>query len=297
MTIEELLQILNQSGGSGPPSGSAAPTASVTPSSLASAGGTGTQIGNLVDPAIGVNPGAASAEGGAIGGGIGGLLGLIFGPAGSALGSLGGGFLGDVIGGAVGGGVPRAQKSQGIEAALGQSGNPLDALIAKYIGAGINKGGVLSESGGSTLEGGSRRFAAMLEAITGQSAPGVTPAGANATNFGNPSLGGAAGLYRLPAGYEFASDPSKLPQIFQDIMGAIGNNAPGEGFKGGAGPQEEWQRVLRELIQQGALQKYQGPLGAAGGGGTSAGAIPNVSLPHPLASTGNPATAPAPYPV
>lgn len=313
LTLAQLIQLLQQSGGGVAPSGAASvpkATAGATGlpgvgtlgggASLLSPSGTGTstgiQAGNLVDPLFGINAGAASGEGGAIGGGLGSIIGLLFGPLGSALGGLGGSFLGDILGGWIGGGVPAAAKSESIANAFGSSGNSLDALIGQYIGRGINNGGVLSESGGSTLEGGARRFAAMLEALTGQSAPGVTGTGFNNNPyFGTPSLGTAGNRFQLPAGYEFASDPSKLGDIFQDLKNAIGLSAPGVGGKT-AGAQGEWQDVVRQLIQQGGLTKYQGPLGAAGGGNTSSSSIPNVSLPHPLAQN-SAAFTPAPYPV
>ena len=255
---------------------------------------TGNEIGNLIDPLFGINQGSASTMGGEVGGGVGALIGMLFGPLGSALGGLGGGLLGDVVGGWIGGGVPTETKTTGIASALGSSGNPLDALIAQF----INNKGVTQDnplSSGSFDEA-TRRFAAMVEALTGQKAPEATATGFNNNpTWQNPAMGRAIKGFQLPAGYEFVNDPSKFADIFKDVSGAVGSSAS-TAFSG-PDAQNEWQRVLRELIQQGALTKYQGPLGAPGGTpNTAPGAIPNISLPHPLAQN-QPAMTPTPYPV
>lgn len=295
MTIEEIiaklkeLQTQQQSGASG---GSAAPASAASVPASATSGGT--QLGTLINPALGINTGPSSAEGGQIGGDIGSVLGLLFGPAGSALGGLGGGLLGDVLGGAIGGGVPTAAKSTALGTALDTSGSGIDALIGKFIGKEVNSGNVLSQSDPSNAENDVRRFAAIVEALTGQRGPSVTATGFNNNpTWNNPGIGKAIKDFRIPAGYQFSSDPSKLGDIYKDVSGSIGLQSTG--IKG-PGSGEEWQRIVRELIQQGALTKYQGPLGAAGGGNTSGGAIPNVSLPHPLAQNQQQLTQ-APYPV
>lgn len=295
MTYDDLLQLIQeqQSGISGG-SDLGSPSAASIPG-IGSSGSSGEQLGNLLGPLFGINQGTSSAEGGTIGGDIGSLLGLLLGPAGSAVGGFAGGLLGDIFGGAIGGGLPTEAKTAGLGQAALSSGNPLDALIGKFIGREVNAGNPLSQSGSSTAEGAVQRFAALIEAITGQSAPGVTATGfQNNPTLGFPSLGAALQKFRLPAGYQFSNDPSKLADIYKDVSGAQGLTAPGVG---GHNDPEEWQRILRELIQQGAITRYQGPLGAVGGGGTSPGAIPNVSLPHPLASSSNPAAVQSPYPV
>ena len=229
-----------------------------------------------------------------IGGGIGSLIGMLFGPLGSLLGGFGGGALGDILGGWIGGGVPTEAKTTGIAGALGSSGNPLDAMIAQFINQkGVLQGNPLSNPG---TDEATRRFAAIVEALTGQQAPEATATGfQNNPTWQNPQMGKVMENLRIPAGYEFVNDPSKYADVFKDVSGAVGNSAS-TAFSG-PDAQNEWQRVLRELIQQGALTKYQGPLGAPGGTpNTTPGAIPNVSLPHPLAQ--NPAlSVPAPYPV
>lgn len=289
--LDQLLQQLYDTGGSPAPS---TPTAASIPA-IGSGGSQGAALGNLINPAFGINSGPGSAEGGAIGGDVGSLIGMLFGPLGSAIGGFGGGLLGDILGGWIGGGLPTEAKTAGLGQAALASGNPLDALIGKFIGREVNAGNPLSQSGGSTAEEAVQRFAAIIQAITGQGAPSVTATGfQNNPTLGFPSLGKALQTFRLPAGYQFSNDPSKLADIYKDVSGAVNLQEPSVR---GKPAQEEWQRILRELIQQGAITKYQGPLGAVGGGGTSPGAIPNLSLPHPLANTANPAATQAPYPV
>lgn len=264
---------------------------------LLQSGGGGANIGNLIGQLFGLNPSSAGATGSEIGTGIGALAGSFI-PipgVGTLLGALAGGALGDVFGNLVGGGIPQTAKTTALGQAFGASGNPIDALLAKFIQRGVGQGDVLSQSGGSTFEGALQRLGAMLEALTGQKGATVTATGfQNNPTYGPKPLGFAADKYQLPAGYEFVQDPSKLQQIYKDLLPIIGMSAPG--FGAGAGSQEEWKRIVNELISQGTLQKYGGPLGAVGAGPTSAGAIPNISLPHPLAqNTGK--FAPPPYPV
>ncbi len=306
MTLQDLLDLLAQSGGSTAPTAAPA-TAASKPASPAAASGvpglssitSGTGIGNLVDPLFGINPGSASSEGGEIGGGIGLLTGLALAPETGGLSllldPLLGAFGGDILGGWFGGGLPTEAKPAGIASALGASGNPLDVLLGQYVNKGVSEGDSLSQSGNSTFEAAVARFGAMLEALTGTRAPGVTATGFNNNpSWNSPGLGKAIQGFQLPPGYEFINDPSALTDVYKDIASKIGMSAPFNIY--GKGGQQDWQSIVQELIGQGALQKYQGPLGAAGAQNTSAGAIPNVSLPHPLAP--NPAlSVPPPYPV
>ncbi len=313
MTLEELLKLLEQAGGSAGPVTAAPATAASAPAKPAAASGVpgltpsagllstdlmsigaGTEFGNLVDPLFGINAGSASSTGGEVGGGVGALIGLLFGPLGSALGGLGGGFLGDLLGGWIGGGIPRSAKSGAIGTALESSGNPLDALIGQYVGKGVAQGDVLSESGPSSFETDVDRFAAMVEALTGLQAPGVTATGfQHNPTWQNPAMARAIQGFQLPPGYEFVNDPSKLADVYKDIASKIGISASNVYGKAG---QRDWTSVVQELISQGALTKYGGPMGAAGAQNTSAGAIPNISLPHPLAQN-QPQLTPPPYPV
>jgi hypothetical protein len=194
--------------------------------------------------------------------------------------------IGDLIG------LPTEAKTSGIETALAGTGSANDALISQFIGREVNAGNPLSNN---STDNDVRRFAAMVQALTGEGAPGATATGfQNNPTFDNPAMAKAIERFKLPAGYQFANNPSADADIYKDISGSIGLDASNIFGKSG---QSDWQSVVRQLIQQGALTKYQGPLGAPGGGPTSAGSIPNVSLPHPLSSTANPAIAPAPYPV
>ena len=310
MTIEELIRLLKEqqvSGASGGSSGPPGTSASVSPSGIATGG-----VGSLI-PGSSPNPlsGFAGAGGAAVAGPLGELaalagptgeaFGSLFNPSGTpALGGIGGDLvdltlLGGFFNTAFGGAVPRDAKSSALGSAFEASGNPLDAPIGQYINSGVSQGHVLSESNPSNFETDVRRLGAMLEALTGQRAPGVTATGFNNNpSFNNLPLGQSAKMFRLPPGYEFLSDPSKLQQAFKDITQRIGMSAS---QVGGKGAEADWQSVVRELIQQGALQKYAGPLGPAGVTNTSPGAIPNVSLPHPLAQNQNRNAVPAPYPI
>lgn len=263
--LQALLAMLNSSGGSGPPAAAASvpstPGASTSPQ---------------------YNYGTTQLLGVANQAGVGGL-GSVLAELGAALGIPN---IGDLIG------LPTEAKTQGIESALANTGSGNDALISQFIGREVGAGNPLSSN---TADNSVRRFAAMVQALTGQPAPSATATGfQNNPTFTNPELGKALQRFRLPAGYEFASSPTAQADIYKDLRNTLGLNSNAIFGKGGEG---DWQTVVRELIQQGALQKYQGPLGAAGGGNTASGAIPNVSLPHPLTNTANPAFAASPYPV
>jgi len=187
-------------------------------------------------------------------------------------------------------GVPREAKTSAIGSALGGTGNQIDQLLGSYINKGVNNGRVLSESGPGSFEGDVRRMSAMLEALTGEKAPNATATGfENNPTWANPPLGKAASKFQLPPGYEFINDPNAVNQAFDAIVkqlkgvgSADSANAAMSGSNGqGIG---DWQSVLNQLISQGDLKKYSGPMGAVGGGNTSGSAVPNVVLPHPLQS-------------
>ena len=264
--------------------------ASISPTSLANpTSGIGSELGGLLSSVAGGNPGSGDA---ALGGSLGGLAGsLLLGPLGGLLGAFGGDFIGSLFGG----GVPREAKTSSIAQALQGSPNQLDELLGQFAQKGVNAGNVLSESGSSTFGNSLQRVAGMLEALTGQQIQGVTGTG----NFQNdPSLnftklGRVASHLQIPQGYEFVTDPSAINTAFQDISKMTPLQAGG-GSKGAEG---EWQRLLNELISHGTLQRYKGSLGSPGATTTSAGAIPNVSLPHPFQQQNNPAAAAPPYPV
>jgi hypothetical protein len=240
--------------------------------------------GALVGAGIGQATGAVGQfQSGDIGGGLGNLF------LGPGLGS----FIGDTIAPA---GIPREAKSFALGGALEQTGNPLDQLIGQFVNRGVGAGHVLSESGGSTFEGGVGRLAAMLEAITGQQAPAASATGFNNNpTYNSPQLGKAAKLFQLPTGDQFVNTQSGLATAAHDIERMLGPGMDAAGVGGKSG-QMDWQRLLSELTSQGVLKKYQGQLGAPGANSTSAGAIPNVSLPHPLAQN-QPQFAQSPYPV
>ena len=311
-TLQDLLDML-QSGNpaSGPmsslaaapaaaasvPAAPAATPGGTSPTGAAMAGGFptaangGSALAELLGPLFGINQGTDSTLGGDAGAAVGGIAGSLLGPLGSLGGTALGDLLGSLLGGWIGGGVPTEAKTQGIAGALDSSGNPLDAMIGQFVGKEANAGNPLSSPGSDEA---TRRFASMVEALTGQQAPGVTAAGFNNNpTWSNPPMGAAAQKLQLPAGYQFVNDPSKMADVYKDVSGATGLNA--STAYSGAGAQAEWQRVIRELIQQGALTKYKGPMGAAGGNNTAAGAIPNIGLPHPLAQN-QPQMTPSPYP-
>ena len=289
MTLQDILDMLQQSGGTSPTT-SGGGAASVSKSALAGLPG----IGSLAAGPTSLANAASAGNPSGIVSGVGQTLMEIPTPyteiPGALLELLGN--LG-VFGGA---GVPREAKSASIGQALSASGNPLSDLLGNFVTQGVNAGHVFSEGGNRTFGQAVERIAGMLAALTGQSIPTVTGTG----NFQNnptlqfPALGSRGDQrYQLPAGYEFAQDPSKYGQLFKDVSGVVGNEATMSGKEANS----EWQRVLQELIGQGILQKYQGPLGPVHGGSAvtgGAGGAPNIALPHPL--NPNPSKFPAaPY--
>lgn len=299
MTIQELIDLLT-SGQSGitpgpAPAASAPAAASTTPNAVAtakttatglpligSAAAVGDLLGTEIDPLFGINPGQSSNIGGSIGGAFG----------------LGGALLGELIGGWVGGGVPRSAKSAAIGQAL-ETGGGLDPYIASFVNRGVKGGQVLSESGPSTFEGAVDRLSAMLEGLTGESANPVTGTGFNNNPTFNPEMIGRAGTqFKLPPGYAFlGNDSTDLAAALNDIQRTIGVGQQAGYNESGPSAQDQWKKVISDLIASGNLTKYQGPTGSPGGGTPGSGSIPNVALPHPLNQLANPASAPAPYPV
>jgi hypothetical protein len=293
MTLQELLKLLEQADGSAGPVTAAPATAASTPATPGAAAG-------VPGAALGVAGAGLSTATGIPGLGLSleaipllqeisqTFIDPLFGLNPSPLGFLG--PLGDWIAG----GIPRSAKSGAIGTALESSGNPLDALIGQYVGKGVAQGDVLSESGPSNFETDVSRFAAMVEALTGLQAPEATATGFNHNpTWENPAMARAIQGFQLPPGYEFVNDPSKLADVYKDIASKIGMSASNVYGKAG---QRDWTSVVQELISQGALTKYGGPMGAAGAQNTSAGAIPNISLPHPLAQN-QPQLTPPPYPL
>jgi hypothetical protein len=189
--------------------------------------------------------------------------------------------------------VPREAKTTALGGALEGSGNPLDAIVGQFIGQGAGAGRVLSESGSSTFGQSTEDLAAYLSALTGQQLPNVTATGfQHNPTFMAPGLGNAGSNFKIPAGYNFM-DPSQAQNASSIIERIIGMQQPAGQLKPA---QADWQKIVSQLISKGDLTKYNGPMGAAGGQPTSAGAIPNVSLPHPLAQN-QPQVTPAPYPL
>lgn len=281
MTLQEILDLLNQQSGSGgaAPSGAASISSNNITNSFNPLNGPADQFGGLLSTLGGGNPASGSAqEGGAIGN-------LLLGPF--------GGFLGDFIGSLVGGGIPRSAKTEALGGALESSGNSLEDIIGQFINKGAGAGRVLSESGNSTFGQSTYDLASFLTALTGQQLPNVTASGfQHNPTFTAPGLGNAGTNFKLPPGYNFM-DPSKAQDAASIIERIVGLQQPA----GQAKPAEaDWQKVISQLISRGDLTKYNGPMGAVGASPTSPGAIPNVSLPHPLAQN-QPQLTPPPYPV
>jgi hypothetical protein len=291
MTWQEWLNQQQIAGGGAPAAGAGA--ASIPASSIPGAGGNNnlTGVAAGVGGMLGGNPGSTDAS---LGGGIGDIAGTI---GGSLLGipflGAAGGFIGDLIGSLFGGGVPREAKTSALGGALEGSGNPLDAIVGQFVGQGASAGRVLSESGSSTFGQSTEDLAAYLSALTGQQLPNVTATGfQHNPSFLAPGLGNAGTNFKIPAGYNFM-DPSQAQNASSIIEKIIGMQQPAGQLK----PAEaDWQKIVSQLISKGDLTKYNGPMGAAGGQPTSASAIPNLSLPHPLAQN-QPQTTPAPYPL
>ena len=290
MTLQDILDLLNQQGPAGAYSGgaSAPAAASVSPNAISSGGNY---------PAFSpLNPLGAAA-----GAGLGNLFGINSNNQDAQLGSLAGGFaggplgtfLGDLIGGWIGGGIPRGAKTEALGGALESSGNSLEDIIGQFINKGAGAGRVLSESGNSTFGQSTYDLASFLTALTGQQLPNVTASGfQHNPTFTAPGLGNAGTNFKLPPGYNFM-DPSKAQDAASIIERIVGLQQPA----GQAKPAEaDWQKVISQLISRGDLTKYNGPMGAVGASPTSPGAIPNVSLPHPLAQN-QPQLTPPPYPV
>lgn len=164
---------------------------------------------------FGINEGGSSQMGGQIGGLAGGAIGSIFGPGGTLVGSAAGDLLGNLIGGWAGGGLDKfAKPQQYIQQLLG-SGNPLEALLAKYINrSGIQKGFDLSESSPSSFKPG--RMGDVLQYLSGQG----FPKGLDSLGWRNYSeLAGMA-----PGGTQLNID--QLRQIMP-LMGALVNRSGG----------------------------------------------------------------------
>jgi len=290
MTWQEWLNQQQIAGGGAPAAGAA----SVPMSALGGVSPAGSAAGAGLGGLFGINSNNTDAGlGGQAGGTVGGLLGSALGPLGSIGGDFIGSMLGDLLGELIGGGIPRGAKTSALGGALEGSGNPLDAIVGQFVGQGASAGRVLSESGSSTFGQSTEDLAAYLSALTGQQLPNVTATGfQHNPSFLAPGLGNAGSNFKIPAGYNFM-DPSQAQNASSIIERIIGMQQPAGQLK----PAEaDWQKIVSQLISKGDLTKYSGPMGAAGGQPTSASAIPNLSLPHPLAQN-QPQTTPAPYPL
>ena len=300
MTLQDLLNMINQGGGS---AGSTA--ASVSPSALSSVTNPGGALGGALGGAFGGNPSSGDASlGGNAGGLVGGIAGSALGPLGSLGGSAVGDLIGTLIGSLIGGGVPREAKTSAVGSALTGSGNPLDALVGQFVTKGANQGRVLSESGSSTFGQSAYDLADFLSALTGQQEPSVTASGFNKNpSFTAPALGKVASRLQIPAGYNFLSAANE-PDAAKIIQQIVGIQQPAGSYPA---QKADWQKVLQDLIAKGDLTRYQGTLGspqgttpttpgtastASVGAGTSSN--PTIALPHPLAP---PPVVQPPYPL
>jgi hypothetical protein len=302
VTLQEILDLINQQGPAGPYSGGAS-------TAMSGGGGGG---------AASISPNALSSLGGGGGGGAGGMLGGLAGMFGG--GGAKSGDTGDQVAGSVGsglmsipspwtmipgailemlssfgvfdfGGVPHEAKTAALGSALTSSGNPLADIVGQFVNKGVGQGHVMSESGSSTFGNSVETLSTFLQALTGQQIPTISGSGfEHNPTFNPPGLGRSGTNFALPQGYQFM-DPSKAPDAAKIIEKLVGMSAPG-----GTPPQGEWQKIVQDLIGKGDLTKYQGPLGAVGASPTSPGANPNISLPHPLAPSPAKSVQP-PYPL
>lgn len=222
-----------------------------------------------------------------------------------------------IVGGQLGGtlenlfgagpGVPREAKTAAIGTALGNSGDPLAALLGQYVGTGAQGGHVFSESGPTTFGGATDQVAAMLEALTGQQIPGVTGTGTNFSKdptYTPGALGRVGTNLQLPQGFEFVNDPSKYPQILKDIEQLVPMGGSLAGAPGVKQEEGRWKDLLSQLQSQGILQRYQGSLGAPGAGGGTPGQAGQgapgtaATLAHPFTNQQNNSKfATSPYPL
>jgi hypothetical protein len=196
------------------------------------AGAGGGELGNfltsIIGPEAGINPSAAGNLGSTIGGAAGAIAGLPFGGllgvgAGSALGDL----LGGLIGGWAGGGLPEMSKPQSYVDALKASGNPVEALLGRYIQQhGINMGYDLSEGGGTPFK--PREAGDLLELLSGDKLPlqegGTLAPFGGELGYQNPvSLSGFKSLGALQAMFPEFQDLStaQISQIMPEISRLI----------------------------------------------------------------------------
>lgn len=298
MTLQEILDLIQQQQSSGGQSAASPTSASVSPNTIGSTAGGAASL-------LGSGAGALSGTGGItsilpiLGQGLTSLTGgpsrhnpvtdmssqLGFGWLAKLTEDLGIPTISDLFG------VPREAKTASLGQALQGTGNPLAGLVGQFINNGVAGGHVLSESGASTFGNSTETLASFLQALTGSQIPTVQGTGDFQKNptFTPPGLGLSGSHFQLPAGYQFM-DIQNSPQAAMDIEKIIGTTSTGGNIQG------DWQKVIQQLIGQGALTKYQGALGSPGNAPTNPGNNPNVSLPHPLAQNRVQAT-PPPYPL
>lgn len=270
----------------------------------ASGGGVGSMLGGGIGSISSLLSGLMQPSGsgsvsggltGALGGGISGAeLGSIF----PGIGTLIGGGLGALMGGLGGGGmlsiegVPRTQKTSGIESALAGSPSMGNQALADYIqNQVLGKGDVLSSSGGAN----SGKMAQMIEWLTGSSLPNI--GGGNKGGNYTENLGSAGGISvprdisRLQAllGQSPDLSPATLQAFLPQIESMVGNFGGGKnsgGLPGLAG------NIMARIGSLSAQQSAGAPLGAASGGGAGGGKSGGAGgVNNPTGTGGNPLAA------
>jgi hypothetical protein len=217
--------------------------------------------------ALGMESGLAGGLANLFGANSGGTEGATLGTL--ALGPLGG-ILGGVLGNVLAGGVPTGAKTQGAQAGLEGSGNPLLEMLGSYMqGAGGGQGSnVLSNP---KFAGKTNTFADILQWLSGQQLPGYKQMGTTGEIAGIPAPQGAP--YKKPVNImgiqnplqlqgELGFSPNLSPDQIQGLLPKI------QQLLSGGGDIASLKGPLAQLVKgagsTGANAGANGPVGAAG---------------------------------